>query len=327
MDGRGFDDLVKAVANGTSRRGLLRGGLALAAGAFGVRISATNGAAALARRPGETCRGNGDCASGVCSQPDRTGRRRCLCTAPTDCPQGSNSCTTVTCSSEGICASVTNTGASCDTGNLCVVNGTCDARGRCVGTPVTCAASDQCHDPGVCDARTGTCSNPPKPNGAPCEDGNACSTGDTCQGGFCTSGTWTVCQPFGPCQSASFCDSITGECRPVNTTNGTPCSDPANCIPEGVCRDGSCYGVHNCPVCHFCAGGTCSALPALGPLFDSRCEGGMCCNGACVDLSSDDDNCGTCYFSCVSSSSCQNGVCQGPGCLTPLSCGVQGNPF
>ena len=60
-------------------------------------------------------------------------------------------------------------------------------RGACTGAnPVTCAASDQCHDAGTCDPATGACSNPAKANGTACNDGNACTQTDTCQSGACT---------------------------------------------------------------------------------------------------------------------------------------------
>ena len=49
-----------------------------------------------------------------------------------------------------------------------------------VGTnPVTCAAQDQCHVAGACNAATGTCTNPVKADGASCNDGNACTQTDT----------------------------------------------------------------------------------------------------------------------------------------------------
>jgi hypothetical protein len=41
---------------------------------------------------------------------------------------------------------------------------------------------------GVCDAGTGVCSNPAKPNGAACSDGNTCTSGDSCQSGACVGG-------------------------------------------------------------------------------------------------------------------------------------------
>src|SRR5258707_1338526 len=44
---------------------------------------------------------------------------------------------------------------------------------------VVCTALDQCHDVGTCNASTGACSNPAKPNGTTCSDGNACTQAGT----------------------------------------------------------------------------------------------------------------------------------------------------
>jgi hypothetical protein len=51
---------------------------------------------------------------------------------------------------------------------------------------VTCVALDACHAAGVCDPKSGVCSNPQQPDGTACDDGNACTQTDTCQGGVCT---------------------------------------------------------------------------------------------------------------------------------------------
>jgi len=63
-----------------------------------------------------------------------------------------------------VCTSAPN-GAPCDDGSSCTTGDTCQS-GSCVGnSAVVCSASDSCHDPGVCDPQTGTCSNPVKTGG------------------------------------------------------------------------------------------------------------------------------------------------------------------
>ena len=340
MESNRFDEFTKRLSTGISRRDLIKG---LGSGVLGGALAMLGRSGADARSCrglGRVCRNDANCCPNSTCQPGAAGRKVCTCAAGLKrcggaCIPVANCCTAADCQTGdqchapvcdgGMCGARPLTGNSCDDGNPCTTGDVCQD-GSCVGTPVTCSASDQCHDAGVCDNGTGTCTNPPKQDGAPCDDGHACSKGDTCQSGVCTAGTWVVCQPSGPCIDRAICDSITGECIPVPKRNGIPCSDSNRCIPEGVCRDGECYGVTACPVCQACVSGTCSTIPAL-PFPDPRCTGGMCCGGQCVDLSSDDDHCGTCFFSCVSNSSCQNGVCQGPDCVTPLSCGVQGNPF
>ncbi|MFP2957869.1 hypothetical protein ACLEPN_08565 [Myxococcus sp. 1LA] len=145
-------------------------------------------------RPG-TC----DAATGTCSPPVPVADG-------TSCDDG-NACTQVDACQAGTC-----TGANpvvCETGNACQVAGTCDAStgqcsppvpvvdgtscddgnactridscqaGACMGTqPVICGAIDACHEEGVCDPLTGSCSNPEREEGAEC-------SGGACQSGVC----------------------------------------------------------------------------------------------------------------------------------------------
>lgn len=55
--------------------------------------------------------------------------------------------------------------------------------GKCAG--VVCVALDQCHTAGVCDTRTGACTNPTKPEGVACEDENPCTKNKSCRAGSC----------------------------------------------------------------------------------------------------------------------------------------------
>jgi hypothetical protein len=79
-------------------------------------------------------------------------------------------------------------GTACNDGDACSATDVCVV-GICIGTnrPV-CNASDQCHVAGICDALTGSCSDPAKPDGSACEDGVVCTAGDTCQAGVCIAG-------------------------------------------------------------------------------------------------------------------------------------------
>jgi len=70
-------------------------------------------------------------------------------------------------------------GDACNDGNPCTRHDTCQA-GRCIGSDaVVCAPVDQCHLGGICDTTTGSCTNPAKPDGTPCNGG-------ACQNGACT---------------------------------------------------------------------------------------------------------------------------------------------
>src|SRR5437867_3061103 len=145
--------------------------------------------------------GTCDPATGTCSSPVAANGTACndgnACTAGDTCQAGTCTGTAVTCPASdqchlaGTCDPATGScsnpvaanGTICNDGNACTTGDTCQA-GMCAGTPVLCTARDQCHGVGTCNPVTGTCSNPPAPNGTSCSDGNACTTGDSCQAGF-----------------------------------------------------------------------------------------------------------------------------------------------
>jgi hypothetical protein len=137
-------------------------------------------------------------------------------------------------------------GTACNDGNACTTGDSCQS-GTCVGTPVTCTASDQCHSAGTCDPSTGVCSNPPKPNGSACNDGNACTTGDSCQSGTCV-GTAVTCTASDQCHSAGTCNPSTGACSNPAKPDGTTCNDGDACTTNDVCTAGVCGGttIPNC---------------------------------------------------------------------------------
>jgi MYXO-CTERM domain-containing protein len=136
---------------------------------------------------GDACTQTDTCQAGFC-----TGNNLVACPAIDAC-HVAGSCDPQT----GLCSSPPgNNGSLCDDGNACTTADICQ-NGACVGDTTTpCEASDQCHEAGTCDPQTGACSNPPKPNGTPCEKG-ACSEG--------------VCQPKGSPTSSSSGTGAGGE--------------------------------------------------------------------------------------------------------------------
>ena len=96
----------------------------------------------------------------------------------------SNACTDDSCDPAKGCVHAANA-ALCDDGDACTVGDACAAK-KCVpGTPKTCTAMDQCHDAGGCDAKTGACSQPKKPDATACTISATCSGAATCQAGTC----------------------------------------------------------------------------------------------------------------------------------------------
>jgi hypothetical protein len=109
---------------------------------------------------------SGSCVGGVCSPP---------CMAQDEC----HSAGTWLPKSSACSYPVKPNGAPCNDGNACTAGDTCQAGVCTAGSPVTCMASDPCHEAGSCDPTSGGCTNPAMPDGTPCAAG-------TCQSGVCT---------------------------------------------------------------------------------------------------------------------------------------------
>jgi hypothetical protein len=212
----------------------------------------------------------------------------------------------------GVCVGKANNTA-CEDANPCNTGSTCQSQ-RCVAgsTLVGCSASDQCHDVGACSAETGTavCSNPPKVNGASCNDANACTQTDSCQEGTCVGANLVVCTASDQCHDAGTCNSGTGTCSNPAKTNGTSCNDNNACTQTDTCQGGACSGSNlvSCAAQDAChVGGTCN--PATGTCSaSSRAADGTAC--------SDGNRCST-------GDSCRAGTCL-PG--TTNTCAGTGQP-
>src|SRR5947208_1430671 len=222
---------------------------------------------------GNACTRTDTCTSGVC-----TGSQPILCRAKDQCHEAG------VCDPEtGLCSNRSKPanpdGTACDDGNACTEADACLA-GVCTGTnPVECPPSDQCHEAGVCDPAIGLCSNPPKADGATCDDGNACSQSDTCIAGTCTGTRLIVCRPPDQCHDAGACDPATGHCSNPAKPNGTSCDDHDACTRSDTCTAGTCTGTDAiaCPApdqCH--QAGVCD--PATGHCSNPPKPDGTACD-------------------------------------------------
>jgi cysteine-rich repeat protein len=246
---------------------------------------------------GLQCDGMGDCVT---------------CTVAADCGVPANPCLDATCVG-GACGTVPKAdGTACDDGSACTQSDTCVA-GACTGSsPVVCTAQDQCHDAGTCNPADGTCDNPPKADGAACDDGNGCTQSDTCQSGTCAAGSPITCMALDQCHVAGTCNPATGMCSNPTKPNGTACNDGDLCTQMDACLAGVCTG--NNPVqcvaqdqCHDA--GTCN--PATGTCSKPPKADGAPCNDGQL---------------CTTGDACVAGVCAGsPVQCTPLNqCHVAG---
>jgi MYXO-CTERM domain-containing protein len=131
-------------------------------------------------------------------------------------------------------------GTTCSDGSMCTTGETCQAGACTAGTATVCAPMSTCHDPGVCDPATGVCTNPPKPNGAACNDNNLCTQSDTCQGAACVGGNPVVCPTPDQCHDTGVCAPATGMCSNPAKADGTGCNDGDMCTTMDRCMAGAC---------------------------------------------------------------------------------------
>ena len=211
-----------------------------------------------------------------------------------------NSCTSNSCS-KGACKTTVLSGTSCDDGDPCSVDNTCDFQGKCSpGVPLDCSDSSECTEE-YCEPGVG-CIAANMPNGFPCDDGNACSVGDECTLGVCTPGGELVCDDQNACTVLQGCDPLSGKCLFLDVPEGSACDDGNVCTLDDACVGGFCVpGLQEeCDISGSCLQSVCNpksgcmTFPLDGPCDDeSPCtEGDTCSGGDCtgIQVSCDDDN-------------------------------------
>src|SRR5205814_988013 len=144
---------------------------------------------------------------------------------------------------------------------------------------------------------TGVCSNPAKPNGAPCDDGNACTQTDTCAAGICVGAIGRAWSGADQCHAVGACNPATGVCSSPAKPNGAPCDDGNACTQTDTCAAGACVGA-NPVVCT--AADQCHAVGACNP------ASGVCSNPAKLNGAPCDDG-----NACTRTDTCAAGICMG----------------
>jgi hypothetical protein len=217
-------------------------------------------------------------------------------------------------------------GTACNDSDACTRTDVCQA-GVCVGkNPVSCTASDQCHEVGACDSATGLCSNPPAPDGTSCTDYDLCTQTDACQAGACVGGNPIVCTAIDACHLVGTCEPTTGFCSnpPVNASVCTPvdqCNTAGNCDPQtGACTtpdkaDGTtCNDGDACTQTDACSAGTCTggnpvACGSTNPCVTAgTCDSltGLCSGSPLPDGTACSTGSGV---ACGQADTCQAGTC------------------
>ncbi|HZU85794.1 MAG TPA: hypothetical protein VE987_22870 [Polyangiaceae bacterium] len=227
------------------------------------------------------------CNGGVCS----------ACQVGAPCAPPANPCDVgrVTACAGGV-ATCTDQGTPASAGAACVAagaaRGVCDGAGHCAA----CSPGAQCNPSGnPCQVGMQACtSGVACTMPAPVREGQTCGAGQICHSGACVACNAASCA--GGCCDANGC--VTTAQSPAECGTGaagaacTTCPGPAAGTGNATCANDAC-GV-------TCSGST----PTL-------------CGGACVDLTSDKNNCGRCGHPCQGGT-CVASVCQ-PVPVVPAS--------
>ena len=132
MDGARFDDLIRSLSNGTSRRRVLQGLLGGAAGGALSLVGLRRAGASHGRPDGATCIRNEHCASGFCDPATQ----RCTC------PGGTPACGGVCCPAGQACVEVARV-------SVC-------QEPSCIPSGETCTSASDCCNNNFCCYNTGT---------------------------------------------------------------------------------------------------------------------------------------------------------------------------
>ena len=205
------------------------------------------------------------------------------------------------------------------------------AQSRCLG--IVCTAVDACHEGGVCDSATGTCTTPVKSDGASCDDGNACTLTDVCVQGSCVGSAPVTCWAVDQCHDAGTCDPVTGVCSDPARLDGSSCDDLDGCTHGDTCQAGACVGSDRvtCDAqdqCH--EAGTCDSFTGLcsnpTKVNGSGCSDGNACS--LVDVCQAGTCVGTEPVTCAALDACHDagscdpasGACSSPAKPAGASC-------
>lgn len=199
-------------------------------------------------------------------------------------------------------------GTRCEDGNAATIGDVCQS-GVCAGVynqcfAVDCPPLDQCHMRGECDPRTGACSQPPKPNGSPCNDFSPITVNDICTDGECA-GELNLCPGVhcptidAPCL-VNLCEPTTGDCGLEALPDGLLCDDGNPLTFDDECVEGECVGTEDrcknvvCEPLDQCFESVCN--PVTGDCELSMSEDGKACDDGWPGTDGD---------------VCQQGACEG----------------
>ena len=184
------------------------------------------------------------------------GAGKCTPGAAKDCSSASDACNTGVCDeTKNACATTPKAAnTTCDDGQYCTVNETCDGKGSCSnGKPKICQDNLNACKAGFCDETGNTCSLKAAPAGTSCNDSDLCTQTDKCDAAGVCQGTNPKTCAGDQCNSG-VCDPKSGACGKKALGNGTKCNDADLCTQTDTCQLGVCKGANP----KTCAGDQCN---------------------------------------------------------------------
>jgi hypothetical protein len=336
MDDRRFDQLVKAVASGASRRSVLKGMLGLGGAAL-VGGAALEPGAKAARRPTPTpkpitCPGNQTPVNGVCtcpgSAPNKCGPDCCTGKVTDPYPRAANhseccdnACCFGTCYGEELCCPTNSR-----SGELPPLADVCSATNECCLAPDFCCNIDGCCST-VCW-------------GGDFDDDFCCPAEDLCPGGgtspdLCCTGDTTCCgagTDDNTCIDLTLDDAccIASDCGPpAEGTCGWDCSGNVCvsfvCVEGTICCEGACVSSSEFGACPVDPEGCCSTADGFiccgtdGCCLSTRCNeiNGDCCASEAAVCRVEGGCCTPPQECCLGETCCDPGKCTtGGACCT-----------
>ena len=267
---------------------------------------------------GQSCSGNGECASGVC---DSLGSNTCepanVCgngtvDAGEACDDGNTS------NGDGCNSScLLENGQSCTNNNQCV-SGVCDTVGSNTCEPANTCGNGALEGSEVCDDGNTT---PNDGCSAACllENGEACTNNSQCASSVCDTLGSNTCEPANSCgngvlEGSEICDdggTANGDgCNSsCELENGQPCTNNNQCA-SNVCDT---VGSNTCEPANSCGNGV---LEGSEICDDGNTSNGDGCSSACLLENGQ---------SCSNNNECASGVCDTLGSNTCEPADVCGN--